>query len=106
MKNILTAASCAAALTLSSCVSMDITPLYNIMYISKTTDGANFFKNTGLQEYLGTLCGLNMKGDILSMQKQLVFMIGRGYLFDIKANIKSMSEDFMANIIQNFVQLP
>lgn len=87
-------------------VSMDITPLYNIMYISKTTDGANFFKNTGLQEYLGTLCGLNMKGDILSMQKQLVFMIGRGYLFDIKANIKSMSEDFMANIIQNFVQLP
>ena len=87
-------------------VSMDITPLYNVMYISKTTDGVNFFKNTGLQEYLGTLSGLNMKGDVLSMQKQLVVMLGQGFVYDIKANIKGIVEDKLGQVIYNWVTLP
>ena len=87
-------------------ISMDITPLYNVMYITKTTDGLNFFKNTGLQEYLGTLSGLNMKGDILSMQKQLVVMLGQGFVYDIKANIKGIIEDKIATLINNWVTMP
>ena len=87
-------------------ISMDITPLYNVMYISKTTDGTNFFKNTGLQEYLGTLSGLNMKGDILSMQKQLLVMLGQGFVYDIKANIKGIIEDKIATLINNWVTMP
>lgn len=56
-------------------VTMDITPLYNALMMSSSAKPFGFIKNDGLQEYLGTICGLNMKGDTISVKKKIVQML-------------------------------
>lgn len=47
-------------------VTMEITPLYNSLMLSSASKPIGWFKNDGLQEYLGTMCGVNLKGDNIS----------------------------------------
>ena len=87
-------------------VSMDVTPLYNSLMVTKTSNAVNFFKNTGLQEYLGTVCGVDMKGDIGKIQMNLARMIGGHLVRDIPANIAGVVNDWFADKIKSFVSIP
>ena len=90
-------------------VSMDVTPLYNSLMVSKVGNPANnlnFFKNTGLQEYLGTICGMNMKGDIGNIQLQLARMLAGQSVRSIPANIAGAVNDWFADKVKSFVNIP
>lgn len=90
-------------------VSMDVTPLYNSLMVSKVGNPANnlnFFKNSGLQEYLGTICGMNMKGDIGNIQLQLARMLAGQSVRSIPANIAGVVNDWFADKVKSFVNIP
>ncbi len=87
-------------------VSMDVTPLYNSLMVTKPSNGINFFKNTGLQEYLGTICGMDMKGDIGNIQIKLARMIAGQAIGGIPANIAGAINDWFADKVKSFVSIP
>lgn len=91
-------------------VSMDVTPLYNSLMVSRVGSTpahvVNFFKNTGLQEYLGTICGMNMKGDVGSIQLQLARMLAGRAVKSIPANIAGAVNDWFADKVKSFVSIP
>ena len=74
--------------------------------VGNPANNLNFFKNTGLQEYLGTICGMNMKGDIGNIQLQLARMLAGQSVRSIPANIAGAVNDWFADKVKSFVNIP
>lgn len=68
-------------------VSLSITPLHNELMISSARHPFLFLQNYGLQEYLGTLCGVDMKGDSVMTQLNLIGTIFKNWVMDTPDNI-------------------
>lgn len=52
-------------------VSISVTPLYTNLMMSNSDHPFRFMKNEGLLEYLGNLCGLDLKANNLETKKEL-----------------------------------
>lgn len=60
-------------------VSFEITPLISKLMMSSLNDGAGWIlKNHGLQEYLGGLCGVDLRNNRIAMAKELFFTMIQG----------------------------
>lgn len=53
-------------------VQFNITPLYSRLMVTSTDNPVLFFKNTSLIEYLGTICGIDMKLNNLQAKKEMI----------------------------------
>lgn len=60
-------------------VSFEITPLISKLMMSSLNDGAGWIlKNHGLQEYLGGLCGVDLRNNRIAMAKELFATMVQG----------------------------
>ena len=95
-------------------VSLDITPLHSELMISSARHPFQFLSNYGLQEYLGTICGVDMKGDTVNAQLDLLGTIFSNWFRDIIPNVLRGVQDRVLNSlvgqyaqgITNFLRLP
>lgn len=95
-------------------VSLEITPLHSEMMVSSARHPFQFLANYGLQEYLGTICGVDMKGDTIGAQLDLIGTIFSGWFRDLGPNILRGIQDRVLNSvvgqfaigITNFLRLP
>ena len=95
-------------------VSLDITPLHSEMMISSARHPFQFLSNYGLQEYLGTICGVDMKGDTIATQLDLLGTIFSNWFRDLIPNVLRGVQDRVLNSligqyaqgITNFLRLP
>ena len=87
-------------------VTMDVTPLYSSLMISATSQPFGFFKNDGLQEYLGTICGVNMKGDVGLLKLNIATTLLRGFVVDIKANVVTAFQQWLSTKLSGLYQMP
>lgn len=87
-------------------VTMDVTPLYSSLMISATSQPFGFFKNDGLQEYLGTICGVNMKGDVGLLKFNIATTLLRGFVVDIKANVVTAFQQWLSTKLSGLYQMP
>ena len=95
-------------------VSLDITPLHSELMITSARHPFQFLANYGLQEYLGTICGVDMKGDTVRAQLDLIGTIFNNWVMDIIPNVIRGTQDYVLNSvigqyaqgIMNFLRLP
>ena len=95
-------------------VSLDITPLHSELMISSARHPFQFLANYGLQEYLGTICGVDMKGDTVQTQLDLIGTIFKDWARDIIPNVIRGVQDWALNStvgqyaqgIMKFIRLP
>ena len=78
-------------------VSLSVTPLHSELMISSTRHPFLFLQNYGMQEYLGTICGVNMKGDTVSQQLKLIGAIFGNWFLDLIPNVLRGIQDWVRN---------
>lgn len=64
-------------------VQFDITPLYTQLMGTSAAKPAQFLHNDGLQEYLATICGADMKGDAISAKVNMFWTLAQTSLSDL-----------------------
>ncbi len=78
-------------------VNMEITPLHNELMISSSRHPILFLQNYGLQEYLGTICGVDMKGDTVLAQLNVIGTLFKNWAQDTPSNILRGMQDWFLN---------
>lgn len=67
--------------------SFSITPLYSNMMVTSARNPFLFMQNTALLEYLGTMCGLDLKANNLEVKVSLAKQLLGNYVSDIPTNL-------------------
>lgn len=90
-------------------VTFDITPLYQNLMGSSVKHPVLFMQNDGLQEYLGTICGTDMKGDAVTTKVNLFKTLVATGATDVLSgqNFWNMLRDTTAfGAIQGLINMP
>jgi hypothetical protein len=90
--------------------TFSITPLISKLMISRTggTDGPfNFIHNAGLQDYLGTLCGVDMHMSQTTMKIDTLLSLVGNTFTDIPMNLyRGFFDNTIINSIRDMMYLP
>lgn len=86
--------------------SFNITPLYSNMMVTSARNPFLFMNNTALMEYLGTMCGLDLKCNNFAVKKKLALDLIKNYVHDTPTNAaRHIVDSGIANTIRNFAQI-
>lgn len=84
-------------------VSFTVQPLYNSLMTSSTKTPFLFMNNGGIIEYLGNLCGIDLKANNLSRKIEIGKMLIANRFTDIPTNMaRGVTEKFVNHIYQFF----
>lgn len=87
-------------------VNLSIKDLYNSLYMSKVgtpNDIYNFIWNTGLVDYIGVQCGINMKKSEYAKKLDVIKSIAGNYFDDLLVNTQESIKEMIArNTIRIF----
>lgn len=83
-----------------------ITPLYANMMVTSARNPFLFMQNTALLEYLGTMCGLDLKANNLEVKVQLAMQLLTNYVSDTPTNFARGAVDSkLVNEIKKYTQI-
>lgn len=83
-----------------------VTPLYTNMMVTSSRNPFLAFQNTALMEYLGNMCGIDMKMNILDRKVQLAKNLLNNYVWDTPTQFaRGFSETKLARAARDFVNL-
>lgn len=87
-------------------VTITVTPLYTNLMMTSSDHPFKFMKNEGLMEYLGNLCGLDLKVSQLSVKLELITAFMYTYFTDIPTSLGrkagNMVYKFVAPVLKFF----
>lgn len=84
----------------------DVVPLYSNLMVSSATTPFLFMKNTSLLEYLGNMCGVDLKLNNLDAKSDIAFSLIKNRVFDIPTNIaRSVVDSKIVNEVRKFTSL-
>lgn len=90
-------------------VSLSIKDLYNSLYQSKLTsksDAYNLLWNSGLIDYIGTQCGLNMKKSEYAKKLETAYVLAGNIPQDLLTNLGSnLKESIARNTLSKYIGL-
>ena len=86
--------------------SFNITPLYSNMMVTSAQNPFLFIGNTAMLEYLGTMVGLDLKANNLSMKSEIARNILKNDLFDIPTNVaRGIMDTKIMNEVRKFTSI-
>jgi len=86
-------------------VTFDITPLYSQLMVSSTAKPFLALQNTALVEYLGTLCGVDLKMNNLNAKIDIATAAIKNKFTDIPANEFRGITDSLSNALSKIFQI-
>lgn len=83
-----------------------IVPLYSNLMVTSAKNPFLFLNNTSLMEYLGTMCGLDLKANNLNVKINVAKNLIHNSWTDIPTNLaRGISDSKLVNEIRNFSQI-
>ena len=83
-----------------------VTPLYSNMMVTSARNPFLFMQNTALLEYLGTMCGLDLKANNLEVKVQLAKQLLGNYVSDIPTNMaRGITDSKLIQEIKKYTQI-
>lgn len=83
-----------------------ITPLYSNMMVTSSRNPFLFLQNSSLLEYLGTMCGLDLKQNNLDAKIKLAKKVIGNYVFDTPTVLaRAISDSWFVNEGRKFTQI-
>ena len=93
-------------LTTEITASFTITPLYSNLMVTSAKNPFLFMNNTALMEYLGTMCGLDLKANNLSVKIKLAKNLIANRIHDIPTNAaRGIVDTKLMNEIRKYTQI-
>lgn len=86
-------------------VTFDVVPLYSELMVSSTTKPFLAMQNTALVEYLGTLCGVDLKANNLQAKMEIAKAAVSNKFTDIPANLSRGVTDRLTDVIGRIIQI-
>ena len=86
-------------------VNFDITPLYSQLTLPSTDHPFLFMKNDGLIDYLGNMCGFDLKANNLDVKRRLIGNFIANKFTGIPNDIQRWSSDKVSNAVSKIFQL-
>ena len=87
-------------------VRFTITPLYTNMMVTSARNPFLFMQNTALMEYLGTMCGLDLKANNLNVKVDLAKNMIKNAVSDTPTSIaRGITDSKFVNEIRKFTQI-
>lgn len=86
-------------------VTFDVTPLYSELMVSSTTKPFLAMQNTALVEYLGTLCGVDLKANNLQAKMDIAKAAISNKFTDIPSNLSRGVTDRLSDVIGRIIQI-
>lgn len=86
-------------------VNFEITPLYSQLTMPSTDHPLLFIKNDGLIDYLGNLCGFDLKANNLNVKAKLLTSFIKNRFTDIPNDIQRWVSDGISDSISKVFQL-
>jgi len=85
-------------------VNFSVVPLYSELMVTSSDHPYLFMKNEGLLEYLGNLCGLDLKANNLSVKMELAIDMAVCRFKDIPSSLGRNIGEMFANRVSSFFQ--
>lgn len=86
--------------------SFSITPLYSNMMVTSARNPFLYMQNTALLEYLGTMCGLDLKANNLDVKVALAKQLLSNYVSDIPTNMaRGITDSKLLQEIKKYTQI-
>lgn len=86
--------------------SFSVTPLYSNMMVTSSRNPFLFMQNTALLEYLGTMCGLDLKANNLEVKVQLAKQLLSNYVSDTPTNLaRGIVDSKLIQEIRKYTQI-
>lgn len=86
--------------------SFNITPLYSNMMVTSARNPFLYIGNTAMLEYLGTMCGLDLKANNLTKKSEIARNLLLNYVFDIPTNAaRGIVDTKIMNEIRKFTSI-
>lgn len=83
-----------------------ITPLYSNMMVTSARNPLLFMHNTALMEYLGTMCGLDLKANNLDVKVKIAKNLIYNKVFDTPTVLaRGITDSWLVNDIKKFTQI-
>ena len=83
-----------------------ITPLYSNMMVTSARNPFLLLNNTAMLEYLGTMCGVDLKANNLSTKIEIAKSLLGNYFTDIPTSTaRGITDLKIINEIRNFTQI-
>ena len=86
-------------------VNFDITPLYSQLTLPSTDHPFLFMKNDGLIDYLGNMCGFDLKANNLDVKRRLIGNFITNKFTGIPNDIQRWSSDKVSNAVSKIFHL-
>ena len=86
-------------------VNFDITPLYSQLTLPSTDHPFLFMKNDGLIDYLGNMCGFDLKANNLDVKRRLIGNFIANKFTGIPNDIQRWSSDKVSNAVSKIFHL-
>lgn len=86
-------------------VNFEITPLYNQLTMPSTDHPFLFMKNDGLIDYLGNLCGFDLKANNLDVKLRLLTSFIKNRFTGIPNDIQRWSSDKVSNAVSKIFNM-
>lgn len=86
--------------------SFNITPLYSSLMVTSAANPFLFLQNTTLMEYLGTMCGLDLKMNNITTKVEVAKQVLLNKIFDVPTNLaRGIVDTKFMNALRNFSQI-
>ena len=86
--------------------SFTITPLYSNMMVTSGKNPFMFMNNTALMEYLGTMCGTDLKSNNLNVKVQIAKNLLENRVYDIPTDIqRGLTDSKIMNGVRDFMSI-
>lgn len=86
--------------------SFEITPLYSNLMVSSVRNPWTYLQNTSLMEYLGNMCGVDLKANNIHVKIDLAMNLLYNSFADIPTNVaRGISDLKIVNEIKKFTQI-
>ena len=85
-------------------VTFQITPLYNELMVTSSTNPLLFFGNDSMLQYLGNLCGLDLKTNDMQIKKELAMELIQNKVMDIPRNLGYRVGETFSNMLSGLFQ--
>lgn len=86
--------------------TFNVTPLYSSLMVTSAANPLLFLQNTSLMEYLGTMCGLDLKMNNLSTKVSIAKQVIKNKVTSMPTNLaRGIVDTKIMNGIRNFTQI-
>lgn len=85
-------------------VQFSVVPLYSELMVTSSDNPFLFMKNDSLLEYLGNLCGVDLKTNNLDLKAELAVDMMLSRIRDIPASLGRASGEWLANKVRSIFQ--